>query len=204
MQAQRGGGAAERRAHRRWLVKRQRLGAVLFGQLVPVGTQQQGRVQIAGRDQPQGTLQVDLARGVVGQVGAAHDVGHALGRVVHHHCHLVGPQAVGTPQHKVAHCLAQVLLLRTQAAVAPEDHRVVTPGVRRSQTDRPANLANPAELAMHAGAAGAGVDRVAKAAWRATGASQCRRDVGAAAGAGVGQASGQQTLQRRLIGRAAA
>ena len=43
----------------------------------------------------------------------------ALRGIVHHHRQLIGPQAVGAAQHKVAHRLQHVLLLRTQASVAP-------------------------------------------------------------------------------------
>ena len=66
-----------------------------------------------------GALQQDLARRVVGQVFAAHDVGDALRGVVHHHGQLVGPQAVGPAQHEVTHGLGHVLLLRSQTAVMP-------------------------------------------------------------------------------------
>jgi hypothetical protein len=70
---------------------------------------------------PSAALQQDLARGVVGQVLAAHHVGDALRGVVHHHRQLVGPQAVGAVEHEVAHLVRHVLLLRAQAAVGPGD-----------------------------------------------------------------------------------
>ena len=70
--------------------------------LLAVGGQHQRRVQVARRRQAERALQQDLARRVVGQVLAAHDVGDALRGVVDHHRQLVGPQAVGAPQHEVA------------------------------------------------------------------------------------------------------
>ena len=45
---------------------------------------------------------MDLPRRGVEQVGAAHDVGYALFRVVDHDRELVGELAVGAPQHEVA------------------------------------------------------------------------------------------------------
>ena len=48
--------------------------AVLLGQLLAVGAEHQRRVQVARRRQAERALQQDLARGVVGQVLAAHDV----------------------------------------------------------------------------------------------------------------------------------
>ena len=76
--------------------------AGLLGQLLAVVGEDQRRVQVARRRQAQRALQVDLARGVVGQVLAAHDVGDALRRVVDDHRELVGPQAVGALEHEVA------------------------------------------------------------------------------------------------------
>ena len=43
---------------------------------------------------------------------------HALRGIVHHHRQLIGPKAIGTQQHKVAHLLRQLL-----AVVA--HHRIV-------------------------------------------------------------------------------
>ena len=52
---------------------------------------------------------------VVGQVFAAHDVGDALRRVVDDDRELVGPEAVGAPQHEVADLARDVLALRRRA-----------------------------------------------------------------------------------------
>ena len=76
-------------------------------------------MQVGGRGQAQGTLQQDLARGVVGQVFAAHHIGDALVGVVHHHGELVGPEPIGPAQDEITHRLFHVLLLQTQAAVLP-------------------------------------------------------------------------------------
>jgi len=67
----------------------------------------------------QGLLQQDLAGRVVGQVFAPHHMGDALRGVVDDHGQLVGPQAIGTQQHKVAYAARHVLLLRSQAPVGP-------------------------------------------------------------------------------------
>jgi len=45
---------------------------------------------------------VDLPRGRVEQVRAAHHVGDSLRRVIHHHRQLVGELAVGPAHHEVA------------------------------------------------------------------------------------------------------
>jgi hypothetical protein len=71
-------------------------------------------------------LQQDLARRVVGQVLAAHDVGDALRGVVHHHGQLVGPQGRRRAcRTKSPTFGCHVLLLRAQAAVLPGDDRAL-------------------------------------------------------------------------------
>ena len=97
----------------------QRLCTVLFGKLLAVVAAHQGRVQVAGGWHAQGALQQDLARRVVGQVFAAHHVRDALVCIVHHHGQLVGPQAIGAAQHKVAHLTGHVLVLRAPSPVLP-------------------------------------------------------------------------------------
>ena len=72
-----------------------------------------------GRTKAERTLQQDLARRVVGQVLAAHDVGDALLGIVDHHRELVGPQAVGAPQHEVTDLVRHVLALWAEAPVNP-------------------------------------------------------------------------------------
>ena len=62
-----------------------RQGGAGLGQLVAIGIEQQGQVQVARHRQAERTLQQDLARGGVEQVGAAHHVGDALVGVVDHH-----------------------------------------------------------------------------------------------------------------------
>jgi len=64
---------------------------------------------------PSARLQRNLARRVVSQVFATHDVADALVSVVDDHGQLIGPEAVGAPQHEVAHGLRDVLLLGPQA-----------------------------------------------------------------------------------------
>jgi hypothetical protein len=98
-------------------------------------------------------LQQDLARRVVGQVGAAHDVAHALRGVVHHHGQLVGPQPVGAAQHEVADFGLHVLPLRTEPAVLPFEPRC---GAQPRCVQAP----GPRRAGLAAVAAGAGVDRL--------------------------------------------
>jgi hypothetical protein len=68
-------------------------------------------MQVLWRRVAQRTLQHDLAGRVVGEVFAAHHVGNALRSVVHHYRQLVGEQAIGAAQHKVAHFAGHGLLL---------------------------------------------------------------------------------------------
>ena len=95
---------------------------MLFGELFSVFHADQRRVQIARLGQTQGVLQRDLARGVVGQVFAAHHIGDALLAIVDDHGQLVGPEPVRSAQHKVAHAGKQVLLLGAQTLVLPVQH----------------------------------------------------------------------------------
>ena len=81
-------------------------------------------MQVRGRRQAEQTLQVDLARGVVGEVFAAHHVRDALGRIVDDHRELVRPQAVRAAQHEVADRAAEVLPLRAESPVGPVDDDV--------------------------------------------------------------------------------
>ena len=92
---------------------------VLLGKFFAPGIADQRSMQVLGARQPQGLLQHNLARRVVGQVGTAHDVGHALGGVIYHYGKLVGPQTVGAAQDKVAHSLRNGLLLCAQPPVRP-------------------------------------------------------------------------------------
>ena len=78
-----------------------RLGAGLLGKLLARGIGSNGQVQVARLRQAEQPLQMDLARGRIDQVRAAHHVGDALRRVVHHHRELVGEHAVGAPQHEI-------------------------------------------------------------------------------------------------------
>ena len=166
--------------------------AVLLAELFTVGTQHQRRVQIARCGQPEGRLQLNLPRRVVGQVLAAHHVADALRGIVHHHGQLVGPQPVGTAQGKVADLLLHILRLRAQAPVCPVERarlRQKTPG--------------PGWLALQAVAAGAGVDQLAMTRARMPSGRQRQRDVLPRAAAGVGAALSDELLQRSLVERAA-
>ena len=54
-------------------------------------------------------LQGDLPRRVVEQVGAAHDIGHALVVIVDHHGELVAPEAVRPAHGEVTDGLCEIL-----------------------------------------------------------------------------------------------
>jgi hypothetical protein len=145
-------------------------------------------VQVAGQWQPQGALQRDLARRVVGQVLAAHDVGDALLGVVHHHGQLVGPKAVGALEDEVAHLRAEVLRLGAEAAVLPVDAAVhpEAPGAHRA--------------AVRAVPASAGVDQLAvPLAWASS-----AGDLATRAGTAVGLAGVDQAPQGGFVVAAAA
>ena len=102
-----------------------RPGGAGLGQLVAVGVQHQGQVQVARGGQAQRALQQDLARSGVEQVGAADDVGDALVGVIHHHRQLVGPVAVGATQDEVADLGGQVLLVAPLQAIVEADPEAV-------------------------------------------------------------------------------
>lgn len=51
------------------------------------------------------------------QIGTAHDVGHPLQGVVHHHGQLIGPRPVGAADDEVAHLVRHVLRLGAEPAV---------------------------------------------------------------------------------------
>ena len=87
--------------------RRQRIGASTgsarscLRQLAAVGIEHQRQVRVARRAAVRAAaLQQDLARRRVEQVGAAHDVGDALRRIVDDDGELVGPPAVGAPQRR--------------------------------------------------------------------------------------------------------
>ena len=72
----------------------------LLRKLLARGVRGDRQVQIARRGVAEQPLQMNLPRGRIQQVCAAHHVGHALGGVVHHHGELIGEQAVGAPQRR--------------------------------------------------------------------------------------------------------
>jgi hypothetical protein len=57
-------------------------GAGLLAELVAVGVERDGDLEVAGRVESEEMLEVDLARGGVEEVGAAYDVGDLLGVVI--------------------------------------------------------------------------------------------------------------------------
>ena len=144
----------------------------------------------------QRALQPDLARRVVGQVFAAHHVGDALRRVVHHHRQLVGPEA------------------RRRASAQNRRPRRPRPGTavrgvcRSRAACRPGRAGPPgagrqAAQAAALGPAGTRVDgRVVALAGQAR-RRQDGLDVLARAGAGVGGCRSDQASERGRVQRIA-
>ena len=95
------------------------LRTILLGQLFAICTQNQRRVQIQRLRQTQRALQQNLPRSVVRQVLAADYMRNALRSIIHHYCQLIRPQAVCTPEHKVANFQTDILRLMPQQAVSP-------------------------------------------------------------------------------------
>ena len=137
--------------------------------------------------QSQRFVQKDLARRVVGEVGAAHHVADALRGVVHHHCQLIGIDIVRAQQHEIANRACNVLQLGPQPPVGP-----VRDGAgwhQRVTTQAPGQL----RPAMQSGTAGSRVDPFAVPVACHTLQRQCRLDVRARTAAGVGQTTCLQT-----------
>ncbi len=84
-------------------------------------------MQVAWLAAAQQPLQVDLARGRVEQIGAAHHVADRLRGIVHHHGELIGELAVGAVEDEVADLRRKDLLLRALDAVMEED--LLRPGI---------------------------------------------------------------------------
>lgn len=53
-------------------------------------------------------LQVNLAGRGIQQIRTSHHVRYSLRRVVHHHCQLIGPDAIGPQQNKIPAVFRQV------------------------------------------------------------------------------------------------
>ena len=109
---------------------------------------------VTRRGVTQHLLQINLPRCRIQQVGAAHHIGDALCRVVHHGCQLIGVVAVGPFHHEIAdlafqtvHNLALDDVLEFDAGVVG-DHAIGTRGAAGEQ----------------AFAAGAGVNRAVQPA----------------------------------------
>src|SRR2546421_6115612 len=66
-------------------------------------------MQIARRSVAEQTLQINLTRGRIEQVGAAHHVGNALRRVIYHDGKLVGELSVGAEQHEITDFFLYIL-----------------------------------------------------------------------------------------------
>ena len=92
---------------------------MLFGELFAISAAHQWGVQVLRCGQAQGLLQQSLTRCIVCKVFTAHDVRNALRTIIDYHGQLVGPQAIGTTQNKIANSVCHILLLRPQTPVMP-------------------------------------------------------------------------------------
>ncbi len=138
---------------------------------------------------------MDLARRVVGEVFATHDVRDILVGIVDDHRELVGPQAVGASQHEIADIARDVLGLRAEPTVVPAD------GDGRGVAAH-AQAPGAGGPAVQPRAAGAGVDELLVAPMRPPRRCQRALDVATRAAARIGVARGDQTRERCLIVRA--
>src|SRR5271165_2996678 len=93
-------------------------------------------MQIAGLQDTELPLQVDLTRRGIQQVRPAHDVGDALFGIVHDHRKLVGERAAGALHHKVADARLEALCEESAEAVG-ERHR----SIAYAQAPRASSLA---------------------------------------------------------------
>ena len=151
-------------------------------------------MQVLGHGQAERAVQQDLARGVVGQVLAAHHVRDALGMVVHDHRQLVGEMAIGALQHEVAHLGRHVLLLRPEPAVAP-GHQC--PGIGH------AKALGQRHTTLEPVAAGAGIHPLAVPRRQAAQARQRFLHLLARAAAGVGVRGGGELVEcARVVAQA--
>jgi hypothetical protein len=132
-------------------------------------------------------LQMDLARGRVDQVRAAHHVGDALLRVVHHNRQLIGNLAVRAIQNEISDLTREILLAQSLDAV--RERLRVLPHV---EAQCPRRLAG-----RQSGPAGPGIDL------RAVRREPERRIGDLAARATAPIRARLQLLQRRFIARAA-
>ncbi len=70
---------------------------------LPSGAEHERHVRVARHWQAEQPRKLDLARGGVEQVVAAHHLVHALVGVIDHHRELVGGRVVAAPEHEVVH-----------------------------------------------------------------------------------------------------
>lgn len=86
-----------------------RHGQTGLAQLLPVAVQHQRKMRVLHCGQSQALLQQSLPRTGVQQVGAAHDMGHALFGIIDHHRELVSPKAIGAAQYEITNVFIDAL-----------------------------------------------------------------------------------------------
>ncbi len=147
------------------------------------------RVMEVGRfRQAEQSLQVQLGRGQVEQIGTADDLGHPLFGIVDHHSELVGKQAVGTPDDEITEVTSEVELMSAKVAVLKADDRT-----RSAQSGRGGTVTAP-----YARSTTPWVDRPGDPVTSRLG------DVATTATARVAPTRGRELFQGGLVGLAAA
>ena len=84
-------------------------GERLLAQLLARGIQRNWSMQISWGGCSEQALQVNLPCARIQQVGSAHYVGHALVTIVYDNGELVGEEAVGAQDHKIAAVILHIL-----------------------------------------------------------------------------------------------
>ena len=97
----------------------------------PDGIQRNRSMQISWGGCSEQALQVNLPCGGIEQVGSSDNVGDTLVPIVHNHGELIGEEAVGAQDHKIAAVILDILGLQTLYAIGERDRLV-----RRSDAPR--------------------------------------------------------------------
>jgi len=143
-------------------------------------------MQISRLDVPEHALEKNLARCRCQQIGAAHDIGDALIRIVDDNAQLIGVQAVRALDDEVADVARQVLLLAALQTIVKSNDGVVDP-------DAPCTSATRRALQRNAVAACARIDAFAGRAERG------RFEVAAGAGALVDRVFLSERRKRGVV-----
>jgi len=161
-----------------------RSGARLLGELFSLVIENEGNMHVAGRRSSKRLREENLARRIVNEVGAAHDVGDARKNIVRDDCKLIGPESVGTLQNEVAYFMFDILREVSE-----------TPVMEGKNAGRHAESERPDGFAVSALTAGSWIDPFGK-----TEAKVFCKDFLSRAGAAIDEAKFLKALERLFIG----